>query len=45
MSSNHSLTVGAIGAGNVALAIAGHAVATGHHVILSLALSRGVRPV
>ena len=35
MSSNHSLTVGTIGAGNVALAIAGQAVAAGHRVILS----------
>jgi predicted dinucleotide-binding enzyme len=35
MSSNHSLTIGTIGAGNVALAIAGLAVAAGHRAILS----------
>jgi predicted dinucleotide-binding enzyme len=35
MSSSHHFSVGAIGAGTAAQAIAGHAVAAGHHIIFS----------
>jgi 8-hydroxy-5-deazaflavin:NADPH oxidoreductase len=35
MSSNHKFTVGTIGAGSVAQAVAGQAIAAGHQVILS----------
>jgi predicted dinucleotide-binding enzyme len=35
MCPSHNLSVGTIGAGNIAQAIVGHAVAAGHHVILS----------
>ena len=35
MSSSHHFSVGTIGAGTAAQAIAGHAVAAGHHVIFS----------